>query len=134
MNGGRRLVVANLFLVGLVILHDLDHVRQGRSVAAPVAAIGLAGGAGALASLGLAALRHRVAAVASLLVGIGTALGFLAVHVLPRWSPISDAYPNLPVDGLSWASVIATMAGGLIVALAGLSELRSRVRPLPQEK
>jgi len=41
MNRRRALVKANLVLVALLVLHDLDHVRQGRSVATPVLAVGL---------------------------------------------------------------------------------------------
>lgn len=129
MGANRSLPLLGVALVAMVVMHDLDHVRQGRSLDTPVIAVGLIGLVAALVSLGLSALRHRWAPAASLLVGFGTAIGFVAVHVVPRWSAISDPYPDLPVDALSWTSVAASIVIALAVGLAGLLALRRPAVP-----
>ncbi|HZB04371.1 MAG TPA: hypothetical protein VE737_08630, partial [Actinomycetota bacterium] len=52
-----RLLWPNLFLVATVLLHDLDHVRQGRDIEPAVIAIGIFGDVIALTSLALAVTR-----------------------------------------------------------------------------
>jgi hypothetical protein len=69
-------------------------------------------------------IHHSWAPAASFTVGFGTAIGFVAVHLIPRWGAFSDPYPDLPVDALSWASVGVSIAVGLAVGLAGLRAIR----------
>lgn len=116
----RELVAADLVLVALLAIHTLDHVlRQSATVPAATAAAGTAGFAAALAALGLAALGHRWAPAVSAFVGLVTAAGFVALHVLPEWSAFSQPYADIDVDALSWvAMAVPALAGAGVGALA----------------
>ena len=121
-----RLVWPALALTAATWLHDLDHVRQVREVEGPVALIGLLGVVSTLLALGLAIARHPLAPLAAIVVGFGTVVGFVGVHVLPDWGSLSDGYPDLPVDGISWTAAIVPIFIGLWVGIAGLRAARER--------
>jgi hypothetical protein len=120
----RRLIWVNMALLTLVWLHDLDHVRQVREVESAVGGIGLLGVVATITSLALAIAGHRLAPLAAVVVGFGTAIGFVLVHVLPDWGPLSDGYPDLAVDGISWAIAILPIPFALWLGFTGLSALR----------
>jgi hypothetical protein len=124
----RQLTWAGLALLAAILLHDLDHLRQGRSIEPLVVGIGVLGDIAIITTVALVIRRHRLAPLAATLVGFANFFGFIAVHVVPDWGPLSDGYPGLPVDALSWAIVFAPMAAGLWLGLSGLSLLR---RPRP---
>lgn len=113
-------------LVAALALHVADHaLRQDVGVPAALGALGLAGAALAVALLALAILRSTAAAAAAVAVGLGTALGFAAVHLAPDWSSaLSFSYPDLELDALSWTSMLAAMAAAVWVALEGVRGLR----------
>lgn len=113
----RALVTAAAGLLALALLHDLDHMRQGRSLPAALVAIGTLGTLGAFGLL-VATLRGRDDSVHRLAAGFGlmTALGLVVIHVLPNWSPISDPYGSAGVDWLSWISLGAFISGGIALA------------------
>ncbi len=120
----RLLVRLNLLFVAVLVLHSADHVvRQHRHTPGELGFVGLAGLAGALVSLGLALRRHARAPLAAATVGLLSAVGFLAVHLAPHWSPVSDPYPGLGLDAVSWASMLAGVAAGLALGVAGAREL-----------
>jgi len=119
-----RLKWASFALLAAVILHDLDHVRQGRSIEGPVVALGVVGDIAIIALVVLVIRGHRLVPLAATVVGFANVLGFLAVHVVPDWGPLSDGYPDLAVDGLSWAIVFVPMAAALWLGVAGLSSRR----------
>lgn len=109
--------------------HNLDHLRRGFSVLRPE----VLGAGSALAVISVAALvmvlrGHRAAPLAAVAVGFAGALGVAASHLLPQWSSFSDAFPGGGVDALSWAAVLAEIAGALALGLAGLYALRSNAR------
>lgn len=124
----RKLVWSNLALLTLTWLHDLDHARQVREVEPAVGGIGLLGMAAVIASLALAIAGHRLAPHAAVLVGFGTAIGFVLVHLVPDWGPLSDGYPDLAVDGISWAVAILPVPVAAWLGFAGLEAAR---RPRP---
>ncbi len=127
-----RLVWPNVALTAAAWFHDLDHARQVREVEGPVALLGLLGVVTTLLALGLAIARHPLAPLASVVVGFGTIVGFVAVHLLPDWGPLSDGYPDIPVDAISWVAAIVPIVVGFWVGVAGLRAMResaaSRVR------
>ncbi len=123
-----RLVWPNLALVTTAWLHDLDHVRQVREVESGVAFLGLLAVVSTLLALALAIARHPLAPLAAIVVGFGTAIGFLAVHVLPDWGPLSDGYPDLPVDATSWIAAIVPIVVGIWVGIAGVRAAREGER------
>ena len=115
-------------LLTLVWLHDLDHVRQAREVEGGVGAIGLLGMTATILSLALAIARHRLAPLAGVVVGFGTAIGFVAVHLVPDWGPLSDGYPDLPVDGIAWAIAILPIPFAIWLGMSGVAAIRSSTR------
>ena len=123
----KQLMWASLALLASIVLHDLDHLRQGRSVEPLVVGIGVLGDIAIITTVALVIRRHPLAPLAAILVGFANFFGFIAVHVLPDWGPLSDGYPGLPVDGLSWAIVFIPMAAGLWLGLSGLRSRRVAV-------
>jgi len=125
LRGSSALVAGNLMLVGLLVLHSLDHiVRKPASVPAEAAVAGTAGLAAAIGALSLSAARSRWAPAATALVGLATAAGFVAVHVLPEWSVFSQPYADIDVDAVSWVGMLVPAA-----AAAGVAVLALRLRP-----
>jgi H+/gluconate symporter-like permease len=125
----RTLLAANAILLLAIALHDLDHVRQARGVEGPVIAIGILGDVAILTSLTLAAIRHRAAPMAAVVVGFATAAGFVAVHLVPDWGPLADSYVQAPVDGLAWLAAIVPIPVALVLGFAGLNALRRAREP-----
>jgi len=121
----RVLVAGNLMLVALLTLHSLDHaVRQTAPVPAEAAVAGTAGLAAALGALALSVSASRWAPAATAFVGLTTAAGFVAVHVLPEWSVLSQPYADMDVDAVSWVGMLVPA-----VAAAGVSARAIRLLP-----
>ena len=125
MRADRRLVLASWALLAAFVLHDLDHLRQGRSVEAPVAGLGILGDLAAVTLVVLAMRGSRFAPPGAVFLGFATVLGFVLVHAVPDWGPLSDGYPDRPVDGLSWSLVFVPMGVALWLGLTGASALRA---------
>ncbi|MFN2389871.1 MAG: hypothetical protein ABR575_09760 [Actinomycetota bacterium] len=115
---------AALILLVVTVIHTFDHMRQGRSLAGPVVAVGVLGYIVAIGTILLAMRHDRRAWIVAVVVGFGTIAGLIAVHVVPHWSVFSDPYPAAHVDALSWLSLIAFMTAGAALGIAGL-----RARP-----
>jgi len=120
----RALLPATVVLIVAQALHDLDHVRQGRSIEAPVLFLGGIAYVAAFAVLFLVLRRNRAAPAAAVLVGFGTAVGFVAVHVVPDWGPLADGYPEAGVDAGSWAVVLLDIAVAVWLGVVGLRARR----------
>ena len=121
------LIAANLLLVALLIVHTLDHLlRQEAQVPSGTATAGTAGFVAALLVLGLALAGHRLAPAATALVGLATAAGFVAIHVFPDWSAISQPYSDIDVDGLSWVAMIVPAVAAAGVGAIGVQAVRSQ--------
>lgn len=119
------LVGANLMLVSLLVIHSLDHaLRQSATVPAPGAVLGLSGLAFAVVVLGLSLAGNRFAALGTAVAGLGTAVGFAAVHLLPDWGPFSQPYADIPVDAVSWAGMLVPLVGAALAGLVGVRALR----------
>jgi MYXO-CTERM domain-containing protein len=75
--------------------------------------------------------RHRLAPVAAIALGFPVAVGVAAVHLLPRWSDFSDAFPGSTtgVNAMSWTVVLIEIAGAFALGLAGLAMLRRSREP-----
>jgi hypothetical protein len=127
---GTPLGRAALLLVAADVAHALDHTRQGRDLAAEVYTAGVAGWIALAVLLVLVALGHRLAAPYAAAVGLPFAVGFVAVHVLPHWSALSDPYPAWDPDALSWALVaLPLLAAVNLVAQAARARSRTRRSP-----
>jgi hypothetical protein len=123
-----RLKLASVALLATILFHDLDHLRQGREIEPLVVGIGIIGDISVIAMVALVIRGNRLAPLAAMVVGFANFFGFIAVHVAPDWGPLSDGYPDLPVDALSWVIVFVPMAAALWLALLGLSRLRTAPR------
>jgi hypothetical protein len=121
----RALLLPTVGLIIVQALHDLDHVRQDRSIEAPVLFLGGVAYIAALAVLLLVLRRRRVAPAAAIVIGFGTAVGFVAVHVVPDWGPLADGYPEAGVDAGSWAVVLLDIAVALWLGVVGLRARRA---------
>jgi hypothetical protein len=119
------LAKANLVLFGLLIAHLLDHAfnQPTRDLPATGSAVAVIGFAIVGASTVLALRRSPLAAEAAVVAGIGSALGFAAIHLVPEWSePISDPYWDFSANALSWVLVIAPIIAALALAALGLRD------------
>ena len=121
----RPLVAGNALLLAILAGHALDHaLRQEAAVPGAVSAVGAAGFLTTLVALGLAVAGHRLDAAAGAVVGFGTTLGFLAIHVVPDWGPFSQPYSDIPVDDFSWVAMIVPIVAGAILGGLALTRLR----------
>ena len=127
---GTPLGRAALVLVAADVAHALDHARQGRHLTAEVYAAGIAGWIALAVLLVLVARGHRLAAPYAGAVGVNVAVGFVAVHLLPRWGALSDPYPSFHPDAVSWALVALPVAAALNLVWQA-TRARSRTRRSP---
>jgi hypothetical protein len=130
------LSIAAIAFLAANVAHTLDHQRQGTERLTTEIYIG-----GSLISI-LAvvtlvmALRHNPQApLVATVVGFWTALGVTASHILPHWSALSDPYPDLNVDALSWVIVLLEIGAAAALGVVGLSELRrsGRLKAAPRQ-
>jgi hypothetical protein len=80
----------------------------------------------AFGTLWLTLRRHPRAPLVAALVGLWSAIGVAASHLLPHWSAFSDPYPDLDVDAVSWAAMLLELATAAVLGLLGLRELRAQ--------
>lgn len=120
---------ALVYAVGLV-LHTADHFRRGIDVLTrEVLWLGNLSTAAAVVVVALVMTRHRWAPTAAVLLGFAVAIGVSAVHLLPRWSTLSDAFPGARgtgVTAISWTVVLLEIVGALALGVAGLMSVSSR--------
>ena len=121
-----------MYAVGLA-LHTADHLRRGIDVITDeVFWLGNVSTAAGIAVVALVLTGHRFAPTAAVLLGFPVALGVSAVHLLPRWSTLSDAFPgahDTGVTALSWAVVLLEIAGAAALGLAGFAAVRRSASP-----
>ncbi len=116
---------AALFYATGFLVHTADHFRRGLDVLTPqVLWAGELTGVVAVAAIALALLRPRLAPLVAAATGFSLGLGVAVVHLLPRWSALSDSLPDGGVDALSWAAVLIEIAGALAFGAAGVYALR----------
>jgi hypothetical protein len=124
-SGDRVLRYAALLYAAGFAFHNGDHLRRGMDVlTGQVLWAGTLTGLVAIAAIVLALMGHRLAPPLAVAHGFSQALGVAAVHLLPRWSAFSDSLPDGNVDALSWAAVIAEVAGAFVFGAAGVYVMR----------
>jgi hypothetical protein len=122
----RGVQVAAVVFLGGFALHNADHLRRGLDVLTPaVLWAGTLSGIISLAAIALA-LRghHRLIPRIAIIVGFGMALGVSMVHLLPRWSALSDSLPDGTVDPITWIAVLCEIVGALGFGWAGVRSQR----------
>lgn len=131
MRHDRFLPTAALLYGGGLALHTADHFRRGIDVVTDeVLSLGYVSTAVGIAVVALVLTGHRWAPTAAMVVGFAVAVGVSAVHLLPHWSTLSDAFPGADSTGVtavSWAVVLIEIAGGLAMGIAGLAASRRTV-------
>ncbi len=117
---------AVFFLIGFAV-HNADHIRRGVNSVTPE--LFVAGNLAAVVSIVAIVLvlrRHRLAAEVAVLAGFPLAIGFIAAHMLPTWSALSDSFVDQHVSVFSWVASLMEIVGALVLAFAGLAVLRRR--------
>jgi hypothetical protein len=109
-------------------IHTGDHVRRGLDVVTTeVTVLGTVAAVAQLVAIGGVLLRRAWGPLAAVLVGFPDAVGIAAVHLLPHWSVLSDAFPGAHGTGVtafSWVAAISEVIGALAFGAAGAAALR----------
>src|SRR5438128_6161055 len=95
---------AGVYAIGLAV-HTGDHLRRGFGVL--TRHVFWAGNLSTVIGVTAVVLifaRHRLAPLAAVWAGFPIAIGVAAVHLLPRWSACSDAFPGGAPPGGAAAS------------------------------
>lgn len=127
-----KLAKANLILFALLVAHLVDHAvnQPTRDLPSTGTVAGLAGFVIVAASAVLAIRRSPSAPAAAIFAGVATALGFVAIHLLPSWNAqISDPYWDFSANALSWVLLAAPLIAALGLIALGASELRAARAP-----
>jgi hypothetical protein len=122
---------ATLLVIAAHLLHDADHLRQGRSPTTAVAVTAVLAWVATIVLVILVARRHRLAPLYAAVFGATFSVGFVLVHALPDWGTFSDSYGDANVDALSWVIAAIPFAAGLLLLTAGLRAMRESGRPSP---
>ena len=130
------LEAASVGFVAANILHTLDHFRQGLDgLTWEILSAGTLLTLEAIVVLVLVLRRHEWAAPLAAVVGLSGAIGIAAAHIAPNWSALSDSYPQIGADALSWIVMLVEVGAALVLGVAGVraSEVVSR-RPLTVDR
>ncbi len=124
---------ALLYAFGLMV-HTADHLHRGIDVL--TWEVLWAGNISTVLGVVVIAMvlgGHRLAPAAATALGLSVAVGISAVHLLPHWSAMSDAFPGshgAGVTPVSWTVVLIEVAGAAAMGLIGLTIcLRQREEP-----
>ena len=127
----RRFRGVSLVFLTAVLVHGADHLRRGPDVVTTV--VRTAGGiqlALAIAAVVLVLRRHPAAPLAAIAVGLPSAIGFAAAHLLPHWSSFSDSFTGSEtgpgVNAFSWFSAVFEIVADAAFAYAGFLVLRQQ--------
>ncbi len=126
--GAALLRAAALFYAAGWLVHTGDHLRRGFGVeTTQVLLLGSLASLLQVAAIAAVFLRSRYAPLLAVAVGLPDAIGIAAVHLLPKWSAFSDAFPGAHGTGvtpLSWVAALLEIVGALAFAAAGANLLR----------
>jgi hypothetical protein len=107
------------------ILHTLDHFRQGVGGLSPAIFVG---GTTltllAIVVMVMALRQHPRTAALAAVVGFSGAVGIASSHLAPHWSSLSDSYPEIHADALSWVVVLLEIGAALVLGIVAVRELR----------
>jgi hypothetical protein len=118
----RFLVTAAIGFVAANVLHTLDHLRQGTAgLTTEIFVAGTSLSLGAVLVLVLILRGHPRGPAMAAFLGVSAAVGVAASHIAPHWSALSDPYPAISADALSWVVMLAEIAAALVLAAAGLA-------------
>ncbi|HEY7633854.1 MAG TPA: hypothetical protein VH817_24350 [Thermoleophilaceae bacterium] len=126
------LAIAAIAFVGANVLHTLDHFRQGvDGLSTTILAGGTTLSILAITVMVMALRRHPRAPALAAVVGLSGAVGIASSHLAPHWSSLSDSYPEIGADALSWVVVLLEIGAALVLAVVALRELRRQAAAQP---
>jgi hypothetical protein len=132
------LEAASAGFVAANLLHTLDHFRQGLGgLTWEILSAGTLLTVEAIVVLVLVLRRHEWAAPLAVVVGFSGAIGIAAAHIAPHWSALSDSYPQIGADALSWIVMLLEMSAALVLGVVGAREARRTAvvgRPLTVDR
>lgn len=124
---------ALFYALGLA-LHTADHLRRGLDVLTPqVIWAGNVSTAVGITVAILVIVGHRFGPLLAAVTGVPVALGVAAVHLLPKWSALSDTFVgahNTGVTALSWTVALIEIVGALAMGVAGYAIVRENRTPV----
>jgi hypothetical protein len=126
----RLLKYCALFYALGLALHTADHLRRGLDVVTPQ--VLWAGNVSTLIGITTVVaviLGHRYGPMLAAVTGLPVGLGVAAVHLLPKWSALSDTFQgahNNGVTALSWTVVLMEIAGALAMGVVGFLIVREQ--------
>jgi len=124
---------ANILFLAANLLHTADHQRQGLDgLSWEILAGGSALTVAAIASLVLAYRRDERAPIFGAVLGLSSAVGIAASHLAPHWSALSDSYPQIHADAISWVVVLLEIGSALGLAAVAVRELRRASSEAPR--
>ena len=105
LNAATALRVTGAVYAAAIIAHGADHLRRGLDAVTPeVFWAGIAGAFLAGIAIAAALVAGRSAGALAVVVGLPSALGIAAVHLLPGWGPCSDSFWKPGTAAASWAA------------------------------
>jgi hypothetical protein len=114
------------------LVHTADHLRQGLGdLTTEILVGGSALTVLAVVVLVLVLRGHPRAPAFAAVVGLSGAAGIASAHIAPHWSALSDSYPEIGADALSWAVMLLEVGTALWLGVEGLRATRSRA-PTPR--
>lgn len=124
----RALMIINLIMLGSILIHDGDHIRQAYnwsySIPISLLVLNLVVYLPTVVAIFLTKTRRFSATIVTAFGGINTGIGFAAIHLLGSssglWGVWNDPYKELGVDWLSWVILAEVVMVGILVACAAL--------------
>ncbi|MAY19233.1 MAG: hypothetical protein CL955_01260 [Erythrobacteraceae bacterium] len=118
---------ANIVMIAMVIVHDIDHVRQAHhmdyTIRLELWLVNLSVYTPSFAALAMWWKRWQVAAPMTVVNGIFVGAAFSEVHLwrptIPVWGMWNDNFFKLGADNVSWTVLAMTVFVGACVAMAG---------------
>ncbi len=123
----RWLRIATAYFAFGMVIHTIDHLT--RDTWSSNRALFWVGSGATVPAVGVMALvfaRHRFAALVAAVAGPALAIGYIAAHLLPRWSALSEPYPGSGVGAFSWTAALMEISGAFAVGMTGVVVLHAR--------
>jgi len=122
---------AAVLFAAAVALHGADHLRRGMGATPPaVMAAGMVQTVLVALTVILVFIGSRWAPHAAVVVGLVSAAGFTAAHLLPAWGPLSDSFIDAPpgarVTWFSWVTALVEIIADLVFAVVAIAVMQER--------
>lgn len=123
----RLLLAANVAMIGMIVIHDTDHVRQAinfcYTIGVQLWLVNVSVYVPSLVAIGMAYRSSTRAPFATAINGILVGAAFSEVHLwrptIPVWGLWNDNFFILGVDWISWSILALTVLVGVLVAMVG---------------